>query len=213
MSISNHHNGLIVDAETVKTFLKDIDDEEFNENYEEWKYTLHLGKEVYVSTDDLPKRLKPREFFTIHPGDFVLLITREQLEMPADVMGFISMRFRYKQKGLINVSGFHVDPGYKGRLIFSAFNAGPKDIVLRENEPLFMIFFQGMGKDCNYGKEIPQYLHIPSEMVENIRGRSTTLSSNANRLDKLEFYMKVVGAITVALMLSLSGVALKHIFG
>ena len=214
MRTSNHHNGLIVDAETVKTFLKDIVDEEFNKNYEKWKYTLHLGKEVYVSTDDLPKRLKPREFFTIRPGDFVLLITREQLEMPADVMGFISMRFRYKQKGLINVSGFHVDPCYRGRLIFSAFNAGPKDIVLRENEPLFMIFFQGMGKKCNYGKERPpQYLHIPSEMVENIRGRSTTLSSNANRLDKLEFYMKVVGAITVALMLSLSGVALKHIFG
>lgn len=26
MNTSNHHNGLIVDAETVKTFLKDIDD-------------------------------------------------------------------------------------------------------------------------------------------------------------------------------------------
>lgn len=213
MRTSNYHNGLIADAETVKTFLKDIDDEEFNKNYEEWKYKLHLGKEVYVSTDDLPKRLKPREFFTIRPGDFVLLITREQLVMPADVMGFISMRFRYKQKGLINVSGFHVDPGYKGRLIFSAFNAGPKDIVLRENEPLFMIFFQGMDKECKYREEPPRYLYIPSELVENIRGRSATLSSNANRLDKLEFYMKVVGAITVALMLSLSGVALKHIFG
>lgn len=213
MTISKYRNGLIVDAEEVKTFLKDIDEEEFNESYEEWKYTLHLGKEVYVSTDDLPRRLKPREFFTIRPGDFVLLITREQLEIPSNVMGFISMRFKYKQKGLINVSGFHVDPCYRGRLIFSAFNAGPKDIVLRENEPLFMIFFQAMNKECNYGKEIPRYLHIPSEMVENIRGRSTTLSSNANRLDKVEFYMKVIGAITVALMLSLSGVALKHIFG
>ena len=50
-------------------------------------------------------------------------------------------------------------------------------------------------------------------MIENIRGRSATLSSNANRLDKLEFYMKVIGTITVALILSLSGVALKHIFG
>lgn len=218
MTRSNYRNGIITDAEEIKTFLKDFNGEEirdkkFEENYEKWKYTLHLGKEVYVSTDDLPKRLKPHEFFTIRPGDFVLLITREQLMMPSNVMGFISMRFKYKQKGLINVSGFHVDPGYKGRLIFSAFNAGPKDIVLREDEPLFMIFFQAMDKECNYDKELPKYLEIPSEMVENIRGRSTTLSSNANRLDKVEFYMKVIGAITVALILSLSGVALKHIFG
>lgn len=211
--MNNRCNGLIVDPVEVQKYIKDISYDEFKGNYEEWKYTLHLGKEIYVSTDDLPRRLKPREFFIIHPGDFVLLITREQLQIPNDVMGFISMRFRYKQKGLINVSGFHVDPGYKGRLIFSAFNAGPRDIVLCENEPLFMIFFQGMDKECQYKEELPAYLHIPSELIENIRGRSATLSSNANRLDKLEFYMKVIGAITVTLMLSLSGVALKHLFG
>ena len=42
---------------------------------------------------------------------------------------------------LINVSGFHVDPNYKGKLIFSAFNAGPRDIILRKLDPVFMIFF------------------------------------------------------------------------
>lgn len=211
--MSSNRIGLVTDETEIRSYLKgDIPDTEFRESYEEWKYTLHLGNEVYVSTDDLPKQLEKGEFFVIRPGDFALLITKEELALPSHVMGFISMRFRYKQKGLINVSGFHVDPAYNGRLIFSAFNAGPKDIVLRENEPLFMIFFEGMDKECQYRMHPSEFTHIPSEMIENIRGRSATLSSNANRLDKLEFYMKVIGAITVALILSLSGVALKHIF-
>lgn len=207
----HRQNGLIVDENGVKQFIDKVKDDEFQRSYEEWKYTLHLGNEVYVSTDDLPRRLKPKEFFVIRPGDFVLLITKEKLNMPPDVMAFISMRFKYKQKGLINVSGFHVDPCYKGKLIFSAFNAGPKEIILREGDPVFMIFFQGMGKECKYNKAIPEYSNIPAEMVENIRGRSATLSSNANRLDKVEFYMKVIGAITVALLMSLVGVAIKQL--
>ena len=74
-------------------------------------------------------------------------------------------------------------------------------------------FFEGMDKECKCRTHSSGFTHIPAEMIENIRGRSATLSSNANRLDKLEFYMKVIGTITVALILSLSGVALKHIFG
>jgi hypothetical protein len=40
-------------------------------------------------------------------------------------MAFISMRTAFKFKGLVNISGFHVDPGYKGKLIFAVFNASP----------------------------------------------------------------------------------------
>ena len=110
-------------------------------------------------------------------------------------MAFISIRFDYKQKGLINVSGFHVDPNYYGKIIFSVFNAGPKDIVLRYEDPVFMIFFQYIDGVKKEKKEIstPLYQHIPAEMMEQIKGRSATLASNATRLDKMEFYFKIIG--------------------
>lgn len=114
----------------------------FQNNFKEWRCNLRLGDEVYISSDTAPKQLKDDEFITVKPGDFILLLTKEELDLESDVMGFISMRFDYKQKGLINVSGFHVDPNYKGKLIFSAFNAGPRDIILRKLDPVFMIFLK-----------------------------------------------------------------------
>lgn len=211
--------GIISDYDSILGFINpqvDIDkkrnDQFYEGSFKKWKHHLHLGREVYISTDDLPKHLKKGEYFVIKPGDFVLLLTSEVIRLPDDVMGFISMRFDYKQKGLINVSGFHVDPGYHGKLIFSAFNAGPRDIVLHENEGVFMIFFQKIPQSSSSNStdtldsqrnDKPEFEKIPSDMIESIRGKSITLSSNATRLEKLEFYVKVLGGITTAAFLGI----------
>lgn len=171
--------------------------------FKEWRCDLRLGNEVYISSDTTPRKLKEGEFIVIHPGEFVLLLTKENLNLDKDVMGFISMRFDYKQKGLINVSGFHVDPYYKGKLIFSAFNAGPRDILLREGEPVFMIFFERMDKCCE--KERDGFDYIPPSMVEQIQGKSVTLSSNAQRLDRLEMYLKILVGVSLTGIVSFIG--------
>ena len=59
------------------------------------------------------------------PGQFAFLLTDEIVEVPDSAMALISIKAKIKWRGLINVSGFHVDPGFKGRLIFSVYNAGP----------------------------------------------------------------------------------------
>ena len=51
-------------------------------------------------------------------------MTKESIEVPLDALGLISIRSKYKLKGLINVSGFHVDPGFRGSLVFAVYNAG-----------------------------------------------------------------------------------------
>src|SRR5688572_6584079 len=88
-------------------------------------YELRLGPEAYVTSDDGVKRLlDDGEQFKIPPGQFALLLTEESLKLPNNVLGLISLRSKYKLRGLISVSGFHVDPGFEGRLIFSVYNAG-----------------------------------------------------------------------------------------
>jgi hypothetical protein len=49
-------------------------------------------------------------------------------------------------RGLVNVSGFHVDPGYKDSLKFAVYNAGSKDIVLDYGEPVFLIWYADLDK-------------------------------------------------------------------
>lgn len=206
--------GVIVDEDRFRQYIKckdfETNSEVWAKNYSEWKQKLRLGNEVYLSTDDLPKKLKPGEFVTIKPGDFALLITKEKIELPTDVMAFISMRFDYKQKGLINVSGFHVDPGYRGKLIFSAFNAGTRDIVIREGDPVFMIFFQTLAGEVKEERK-EEFDYIPASMIEQIRGKSATLASNATRLDKLEFHIKLVGGLLVGVLSLLLGIALREV--
>ena len=205
--------GIITDRDVVKKYIKydeyEDGDKIFDKQFKEWRCNLRLGREIYISTEDMPRKLRKGEYACIRPGEFVLFLTKETLKLDPDVMAFISIRFDYKQKGLVNVSGFHVDPRYSGKLIFSAYNAGPKDIVLRESDAVFMIFFQKLEKACE--KEHEGYNHIPAKMVEQLRGKSATLASNAHRLERLEFYLKMIGGIVVALLMTIVGVAIKRL--
>ncbi|HAP11624.1 MAG TPA: deoxycytidine triphosphate deaminase, partial [Afipia sp.] len=109
-------------------------------------YTLAVGPEVYVSPNDQTvdpttvtvRKLADGEAFTIPPGQFAFLLTEEVVSVPADAIAFISIRARTKFKGLVNVSGFHVDPGYRGQLTFAVFNAGPVPIHIRRGQPIFL---------------------------------------------------------------------------
>src|SRR5258708_16870827 len=88
-------------------------------------YKLSVGPEVYVSPNDQAvepnsvtvRQLGDGEAFTIPPGQFAFLLTEEIVSVPADALAFISIRAKTKFRGLVNVSGFHVDPGYRGQLI------------------------------------------------------------------------------------------------
>ncbi len=105
-------------------------------------YEMRVGREAFVTSDtgettELPKGQK----IVIPPGQFGLLVTQETVRIPANVIAFISIRAGIKFQGLINVSGFHVDPGYQGQLRFAVYNAGSKKIVLDQGQPIFMIWF------------------------------------------------------------------------
>ncbi len=90
-------------------------------------YTLAIGPEVYVSPNDQTadpstvtvRKLAQGDAFTIPPGQFAFLLTEEIVAIPADAVAFISIRAKIKFRGLVNVSGFHVDPGYRGQLTFA----------------------------------------------------------------------------------------------
>ena len=112
-------------------------------------YQLSIGNEIYVSptaeaTDPGTKsivRLKEAEGFTIPPGQFAFILTEETVKVGLSELAFISMRAKTKYRGLVNVSGFHVDPGFEGRLTFAVFNAGPVAVHLRQGQPIFLIWY------------------------------------------------------------------------
>ena len=114
---------------------------------------LTVGSEVYItpSSENDPKVKRiltaKKSQFIIPKGQFALLITEEIVKVPNNALAFISFKAKYKYKGLINVSGFHVDPGWYGKLTFSVYNAGPSDIALEKGDPFALIWYADLDSD------------------------------------------------------------------
>ena len=157
-------------------------------------YTLSVGPEYYVSPTDQTSDAKSRSLmlldenkaFAIPPGQFAYMQTEERVMVPDNAIAFISIRARYKWKGLVNVSGFHVDPGYKGRLTFAVLNAGPTPIHLRRGEQCFLIWYADLDRVSNSKKTKPTKDHIDLLFVNSIAGELHSLDGLANRIRDTE---------------------------
>lgn len=140
-------------------------------------YRLRVGPEVYVSPTGEPDdpRNKPKTMlaegqgFTIPAGQFGFILTEERVTVPMTALAFISIRAGYKFRGLVNVSGFHVDPNYVGRLIFAVFNAGPGPVHLSRGEECFLIWFADLDQPSDLQKRVGHDT-IPSELTGPIAG-------------------------------------------
>ena len=179
-------------------------------------YDLSLGEEVYISGEDCPKKLSESSPFVSLPrGQFALLMTKEYIKMPNDHFGLISIKFWKKAQGLINVSGFHVDPGFEGKILFSVFNAGPSDVFLRYGEPTFMIFFYKLAGavDQPYEGEMLEQENLPTKLVTSLKGTSASLSDVDKRVRDLEVTGKIFIGLFAALAAGLIALFVQLVLG
>jgi dCTP deaminase len=153
-------------------------------------YTLRMG-EIYYRTgeheagyEQKKTSLTSGESFLIPAGQFAFLLTKETVRIPADAMAFISMRTGIKFQGLINVSGFHVDPGYQGKLIYAVYNASPSAIQICEGDPIFKIWFSDLDAESKtpYLFDGKGLADITGEMIKGMNKEIYSLQSLAEKI-------------------------------
>ncbi len=183
-------------GETLKARLPGIFGDDFLEDKIDCSaYTLTVGGEAYITPDHKVSnpsthtavKLEDGDPIAIPAGQFGFLLTKESVSMPNDAMAFISMKSKLKFRGLINVSGFHVDPGYTGRLIFSVFNAGPKPLHIKSGDDLFLIWFAEL--DNPETKEIKTndpLNSISSDLINGISGEIQSAHSLSERMTEMD---------------------------
>ena len=143
--------------------------------------TLKVGREIYITPDlaEVHSRTKQLlnegESFPVPPGQFAFVMTEESVRVPPEAMAFISMKATFKMKGLVNVSGFHVDPGWDGPLIFAIFNAGPSPVHLQRGLPLFLIWYADLDHPSEKRKTKPGPTTIPPALINNLTGATDSL--------------------------------------
>lgn len=180
-------------------------------------YELTMGDQAFVTGVDRKTRqcLGEDEQVRIPPGQTAQLLTREIVRVPDDALGLISIKSKLKLRGLVNVSGFHVDPGYKGRLLFSVYNAGSHEILISVGKPTFLLWCSSLDKETKdlYCDRQPGQYEISDEVTMSLSGETYTPQALAARVKSLEGKVKtqttivltVLGAIVVAFVLNAIG--------
>jgi dCTP deaminase len=186
---------------------------------------MAIGSEVYVTPNDQTadpttvtvRMLDPGEAFTVPPGQFAFLLTEEVVSVPAGALAFISIRAKIKFRGLVNVSGFHVDPGYHGQLTFAVFNAGPVPVHLRRGQPIFLIWFASLDRNSNFKKAGPVHKGIDTELITAVAGElqsfaslskkikdvDKTLTDRIHAVEREQNYYRPIGAFALAIVIAL----------
>jgi dCTP deaminase len=71
------------------------------------------------------------EAFILHPREFVLGITREEVSLPSDIAGYLDGRSSLGRLGLVvHVTSGWIDPGFCGRLVLEITNIGKMPLAL-----------------------------------------------------------------------------------
>lgn len=162
-------------SQTLKQKLPSLITPYHDSKVQQASYTLGIGNEVFITKDhrnsdnqDTKRTLSLNEAFKIPAGQFAFLLTEETIKVPEDGIAFISMKATFKYKGLVNVSGFHVDPGFNGKLLFSVYNAGPSEIHLQHNEPCFLIWYASLDQIDSDPKKVVGHSSIPISVLNQI---------------------------------------------
>ena len=202
------------------TLRRRIEKEELISDYCEKRvgranYSLRMGSQAYVSPEKRVTRVDDRQIkllkdclnCTIPPGQFGFLLTEETVRVPYNAIAFISVRATFKFKGLVNVSGFHVDPGWNDRLIFAVFNGGPSSVTVSRGDKLFHIWFADLDEDA---EEIdPKKLKadgIGSDVINGLGDQLISMVSLTKRVDELSAAQAEISALNktkIALMIAL----------
>lgn len=193
-------------------------------------YALKVGAEYYVTPNDriadpasIPlQKLDADDTFAIPPGQFAYVMTEEAVSVPVNALAFISIRARVKWKGLVNVSGFHVDPGYNGRLLFAVYNAGPVKILLRRGTRTFLIWFADLdnaatSEDSKAGMapvtniDLEAVNHVAGEIYsvqglsDKLRSAEKELSTRITTLERANGVIYIIATAIVTLSIFLAG--------
>jgi deoxycytidine triphosphate deaminase len=108
----------------------------------------------------------------IGTGEFVEIMTLEKVQMPPNICARIGIRSYFTRKELIPFAGPQIDPGFRGHLIISVFNTGPRPIIMKYGEPFCTIEFHELSDRCEkpYSGEYQDQNDFPSDNIEFIIG-------------------------------------------
>jgi dCTP deaminase len=83
------------------------------------------------------------------PQDHKLISSLESIELGAQILAIIHLKSSLSREGLFGSFAI-IDPGYRGKLTLSVYNAGNKVIHIEKNEPIVQVIFIRTGEPSRH---------------------------------------------------------------
>lgn len=88
-------------------------------------------------------RVKKGEAFTLHPGEFILAMTREYIEMPGDLTGRLEGRSSIGRMGVVvHSTAGNIECGFRGNITLELANMGRIPVMLYPDMRICSISFE-----------------------------------------------------------------------
>ncbi len=141
------------------------------------KTFIDLTKE-HFDTDTELIEIPIGERFILHPGEFVLGMTIENVELPTNIVGRLDGRSSLGRIGIIvHSTAGRVDPGWKGRLTLEISNIGKLPIAIIPGMKFCYITFEELTTPVEkaysgkyIGSKLPGASKIDEEMKKSLEG-------------------------------------------
>jgi len=161
-------------------------------------YDIRIGDPLLKGGEAAPISLEERGSLIINAGEFFTFRSQEKLKFTDCYSGHLGPKSYFVQRGLILLAGQHVDPGFGGYLLMGAYNASPRDIVVKYLDKICNIEFHKLSQPARGGtREFPQLQSgdIPRDIRDYFMGiepltlgrlseSMATLASNVSTMSK-----------------------------
>lgn len=89
-------------------------------NYNNGVYDIRIGKIITMKGDEVTT-------YSIPPQGMVVVVSKEKIKMPANIVGYAHVRTSLSSKGIMAINIGIIDPGYSGNLSSTLLNFGKED--------------------------------------------------------------------------------------
>lgn len=125
--------------------------------------TKYRTGEFERSTGILGMDPRHKPWYTIMPGEFVLMASREELNIPNGILAFVQGRSSMARLSIQTEQAGLIDAGFKGTITFEVFNEGEYPLTLFSGMRVAQLYFfraqrasiaYGLSKGSKYSGQI-----------------------------------------------------------
>lgn len=100
---------------------------------------------LWIEDDLQPDKFGKKRAYCLEPGEFILALTHERIQMPRNLIAMVEGRSTYARVGLsMHQTAPWIQPGWGGRITLEIRNSGPLQIELTplDDMPCQLTFFR-----------------------------------------------------------------------